>query len=118
MRPNLPSRVTIETPGPSIQDPTSGNERPGPSIVELDVPARLSQNPVANISQQAELMANQQTVISMWTVLVGRDTTLTSASVVIDEQGRRFAIEGAVANRPDRHPKFRAAAARLISDLQ
>jgi hypothetical protein len=37
---------------------------------------------------------------------------------VLDEQGRRFSIEGDVADRPNHRPQFRAAAARLISDMQ
>lgn len=86
--------------------------------METLVPARLSQQPVGNISSQAELMAHQDTVISLWTVMVHANTLLTSKSVIEDEQGRKFQIEGAVANRPERHPKFRAAAARLISDSQ
>lgn len=118
MRPNLPDRVTIETPGPLAPDPVTGNERPGPPTLQYEVPARLSQNPVANISQQAELLVTQNTTISMWTVLVGRETQLSPSSVVIDEQGRKFRIEGAVADRPAHRPTFKAAAARLISDMQ
>lgn len=118
MRPKLDQRVRIETPGPLAPDPVTGNERPGPTVVQHEVPARLSQNPVANISQQAELIVNQNTTISVWTVLVGRETVLTSSSVVIDEQGRKFRIEGAVADRPAHRPTFKAAAARLISDMQ
>lgn len=83
------------------------------------VPARLSQSSVANISQQAELLATQNTVISLWTILTGPDSGLTSNSVVEDEAtGRRFTIAGEVARRPDKHPRFLAAAARLISDMQ
>ena len=118
MRPNLPQRVTISTPGPPTQDPVSGNERPGAPVVQHEVPARISQSPVANVGSQVELLASQTTVISMWTVLVGRDTPLSSNSTVTDEQGRVFRIEGAVADRPAHRPTFRAAAARLISDMQ
>lgn len=118
MRPKLPSLVTISTPGPPTTDPVSGNEIDGPPVVETQVPARLSQSPVANVSQQMEQLAAQRTTISLWTVLVGRDTYLTSASVVTDEHGRRFRIEGAVADRPAHRPTFRAASARLISDMQ
>jgi hypothetical protein len=87
--------------------------------VETGVPARLSQTSVANISQQAELLATQNTVISLWTILTGPRSGLTSDSIVEDEEtGRRFEIAGEVARRPDRHPQFLAAAARLISDMQ
>jgi hypothetical protein len=65
-----------------------------------------------------ELLAAQDTTISMWTILVGTATLLQSDSIVTDEQGRKFRIEGAVADRPAYRPTFRAAAARLISDLQ
>lgn len=73
---------------------------------------------MVNISQQAELRAMQDTVIGMWTILVGSSTTLTSASEVLDDRGRKFQVEGDVADRPERHPKFRAARLRLISDMQ
>jgi hypothetical protein len=63
-------------------------------------------------------LADQNTVISWWTVIVPAGTVMTSASTVLDEQGRKFAIEGDVADRPDHRPVFRAAAARLISDMQ
>lgn len=99
-------------------DPVTGNERPGSPVVQYEVPARLSQSPVANVGSQVELLANQQTTISLWTVLVGRDTSLASNSTVIDEQGRVFRVEGAVADRPAHRPTFKAAAARLISDMQ
>jgi hypothetical protein len=83
------------------------------------VPARLSQAPVANVGGQVELLATQDTVISLWTILTGPHSGLTSDSEVTDEDtGRRFTIAGQVARRPDRHPKFLAAAARLISDMQ
>jgi hypothetical protein len=99
-------------------DPVTGNERPGAVVRQFNVPARLSQSPVANLGSQIELLANSQTVVSMWTVLVGRSASLTSDSVVIDGQGRKFRIEGAVADRPAYRPTFKAAAARLISDMQ
>lgn len=96
----------------------TGNERPGPVTRQFNVPARLSQSPVANLGSQIELLSNRQTVISMWTVLVDRSTPLSPDSVVIDEQGRKFRVEGAVADRPAHRPTFKAAAARLISDMQ
>lgn len=87
-------------------------------MVQYEVPARISQSPVANVGSQIELLASQSTVISLWTVLVGRETELSANSTVVDEQGRTFRIEGAVADRPAHRPTFRAAAARLISDMQ
>lgn len=118
MRPDLPDRVTIETPGPLTPDPVTGNERPGPPTVQHEVPARLSQSPVANVGGQVELLASQNTVISMWTILVDRSTPLSSNSIVTDAMGQKFRIEGAVALRPKHRPSFKAAAARLISDMQ
>lgn len=73
---------------------------------------------MANVGSQLELLAGQNTVISMWTILVDRSTPLSSSSIVTDSQGRKFRIEGAVADRPAHRPTFRAAAARLISDMQ
>lgn len=109
--------MTIETPTLTV-NPETGNEIPGTPQRQFNVPARLSQAPVANVGGQVELLSTQQTTISMWTVLVGRETVLTSSSVVTDGQGRKFRIEGAVADRPAHRPTFRAAAARLISDMQ
>jgi V8-like Glu-specific endopeptidase len=74
---------------------------------------------VANVSQGSELSAAQDTTISQWTILVGPKTVLTAKSVVVNEAtGEKFVIVGAVARRPARHPKFLAASARLISDMQ
>lgn len=118
MRPSMPNRVTIETPTPSSVDPDSGDLVPGAVTTLHEVPARLSQDPVTNVGSQVDLLASQQTVISMWKIHVHKDIPLTSDSVVTDEQGRKFRIEGAVADRPNHRPQFRVAAARLISDLQ
>lgn len=81
--------------------------------------ARFSQAPVANVSQGSELTATQDTTISLWTIQVGPRTLLTAKSVVTNElTGEQFVIVGAVARRPDKHPKYLAASARLISDMQ
>jgi hypothetical protein len=117
MRPKFPQRVTVSTPGPPVEDPVSGNTRPGPPTV-TETTARISQAPVANVGGQIELLAEQNTVISLWTVLVPAGATLESNSTVTDESGRVFAITGQVAERPNHKPQFRAAAARLISDMQ
>lgn len=117
--PRLPDRATITTPGPPVADPVSGNERLGPPTVETDQPARFSQAPVANVSQGSELAVAQDTTISQWTIQVGPRTLLTSKSVVENQDtGERFVIVGAVARRPVKHPKYQAASARLISDMQ
>ena len=118
MRPRFPQTLEISTPGPSTVDPVTGNEVPGAPIVETG-PGRISQSPVANVGSQIELLAQQDTVISIWSVLVPPWRTMTSRSTVTDvETGRKFAIAGDVAGRPDHKPIFLAAAARLISDMQ
>lgn len=74
---------------------------------------------MANVGSQVELIANQDTTISLWTVEVLPHSTFTpKTSFVDDETGRKFVVVGEVANRPDRRPTFRVAAARLISDMQ
>ena len=116
--PKLTSRVTITTPqDPTIDSPTGLVTTPEPHVAN-GVPARFSQIPVANVGGQVEFLAGQDTVISFWTILVGPNTVLTSRSTVVDEQGRKFQIVGQVADRPNHRPQFRAAAARLISDMQ
>lgn len=117
MRPRFPETVTITTPGPSTPHPVTGNPVPGPPTVETS-PARISQSPAADITSQVELLAAQSTVISLWRVIVPAGTLMTSSSTVTDESGRKFTIIGDVADRPNHKPKFRAAAARLISDMQ
>lgn len=64
------------------------------------------------------MLASQNTTISLWTLLVPAGTVLTSASTFTDESGRKYSIVGQPADRPDHQPQFRAAAARLISDMQ
>lgn len=86
--------------------------------VEVVEPARLSQKPVIDVSSASEFRGQQSTVLSNWTILVGPSSALTSESTVVDELGQQFQIVGAVARRPQHHPEFLAAAARLISDMQ
>jgi hypothetical protein len=115
--PNLPSTVKITNPGTTSVNPATGKETTLPPT-ELMEYARISQTSVANTSLVAELRATQTTVVSQWTILVKRDSALRVDSTVKDEYGRKFFVEGAVANRPEHHPKFRTAALRLISDMQ
>lgn len=115
----FPHRVTISTPAPgSAVDPSTGNLRPHPPTVVTDVPARIQQRVITHIGLQVELEATQDTVVSVWSIYVGRDTVLNHGSTVTDEAGRKFAIQADVANRPDQRPQFRVATARLISDMQ
>lgn len=117
MRPKFPQTVEITTPGSATVDPVTGLETSTPATV-VTSPARISQAPVANLASQVELLAEQNTVISMWTVIVPAGTTMTATSTVADDRGRTFAITGEPADRPNHKPLFRAAAARLISDMQ
>lgn len=117
MRPKMPQQVTITTPPDPIIDPTTGLEI-RPQSPPVTSPARLSQRPVAELGSQVELRANQDTTISLWTLLVPAETVLTSRSTITDEAGRRFEVIGDPADRPNHRPQFRAAALRLISDMQ
>lgn len=117
MRPQFPTPVTIRTPAGFTVDPEGGNELPLPPTVE-ETTAWLSQRPVAEATNQTEQLATQHTVTSLWTLLVRPTVTLTSDSQVTDDHGRRFEVVGQVADRPHHNPQFRAAAVRLISDLQ
>ena len=80
--------------------------------------AYLEQAPVTEAGGRQEFRDDQGTVISAWTLLVLAPCTLTSESTVTDSQGRQYRVVGDVADRPHHRPKFRAAALRLISDLQ
>lgn len=118
MRPKMPQRVTITTPPDPTVNPATGLPPTVPPHVATNVPARLSQKPIADVGSQVELLGSQNTTISLWTVLVPAGTVLTSRSTVVDESGREFQIVGNPADRPNHRPQFRAAAARLISDMQ
>lgn len=117
MPPKYPETVTVATPLPPTVDPATGLETTPPPHV-ANVAARLSQQAVATVGSQVEQMAAQATVISLWTLLVPPGTTLTPLSTVRDSLGRTFEVTGDVADRPNHAPQFRAAAVRLISDLQ
>jgi hypothetical protein len=100
-------------------DPATGLPTTGPPTI-VQTRARLSQVAVANVGSQIELLADQNTVISLWSVLVYADVPMDSTSRVVTEDGtdRVFQITGDVADRPFHKPLFRAAAARLLSDMQ
>lgn len=99
-------------------NPATGRTTPAQPRVDSDVPARLSQAPVAQVGGQTELRAGQDTTISPWTLLVPAGTVLTSRSTVRDASERDFQVVGDVVDRPKIRPQFRAASLRLISDLQ
>jgi hypothetical protein len=118
MRPKWTHKVKIETPAGTTKDPETGNPRPSSPQVQYEKNARISQQPVANVGSQVEISVTQVTVISTWTIQVDPSTVLTSSSVITDDTGRKFQIQGDVARRPDRRPDFLVAQARLISDMQ
>lgn len=129
--PQYPHRVRITTPGPQTVpptvDPVTGNEQP-PEPVTRSAMAWLAQRPTGVLAAAAELNAGQNTTISLATILVPPDTVLTKDSTVEDvdgvvggEPGAVYVVEGKPADRYSgsrRQKVFRAAALRLISDLQ
>lgn len=129
--PQYPHRVRITTPQPQTDpptlDPVTGNEVP-PVPVTMSGMAWLAQRPVGVIAAAAELNGTQDTTISFATMLVPPSTVLTEDSTVEDvdgvvtgQVGATYVVEGEVANRYSgarREVVFRAAALRLISDLQ
>lgn len=116
--PKYREKVEITTPPAPAVDPATGREMTAAPHVVPDVPARLSQRPVAEVGGQSEQLAEQTTTTSSWTLLVPPGTVLTERSTVLDSRGRTFMVVGEVADRPNTRPQFRAAAVRLISDLQ
>jgi hypothetical protein len=117
MRPKWTHRVRLETPGPKVVNPATGLEE-SQTTVRYNVPARLSQAPVANVGSQIELLASQNTTISLWTLQVPPSELLTSQTVAYDDDGRAFKVVGEPARRPDQRPDFLVASVRLISDMQ
>lgn len=121
MSPRWTHSLRISTPQAPTVDPDTGLEITPPPMVAT-VPGRVSLRPVGDTSRQAELLAEQNTTISLWTLLVPKSTELTSASEVVDITNplaeRTFVVVGQPARRPDHRPVFVAASVRLISDMQ
>lgn len=129
--PHYPHRVRISTPEPPTDppavDPVTGNEVPGTPVV-VETRAWMAQRPVAVLASAAELNATQDTVISLATILVPPGTALTADSTVVDVDGvvngqpaALYRVEGQPADRYSgvrQQIVFRAAALRLVSDLQ
>jgi hypothetical protein len=99
-------------------DPSTGNPKPTAPTVVTDVPARIQQRTTTRVGLQIEMTAEQDTVISVWSIYVGHNTVLTAKSTVTDAAGRVFVMEGPVADRPEHRPQHRVGTARLISDMQ
>lgn len=121
MPPRWTHSLRITTPRTPTVDPNTGQEITLPPTVAV-VPGRVSLRPVGDISRQTELLAEQSTTVSLWTLLVPKSTELTSASTVVDVTDplaeRTFVVVGQPARRPDHRPAFIAAPVRLISDMQ
>lgn len=125
--PSYPHRVRISTPAASTEDPATGNQTPG-TPVTVEATAWIAQRPTAVLAAAAELNATQDTVISLATILVPPGTVLSATSTVVDvdgvvngQPGAVYRVEGQPADRYSgvaRKIVFRAAALRLISDLQ
>lgn len=125
--PQYPHPVRISTPGTPTVDPVTGNQTPG-TPVTATTSAWLAQRPVGVLAAAAELNATQDTVISLATILIPPDTVLTADSTVEDvdgavngQPGAVYRVEGQPADRysgKSRTIVFRAAALRLVSDLQ
>lgn len=129
--PQYPHRVRISTPPASTKpptvDPVTGNETPGTPVTVTGM-AWLAQRPTGVLAAAAELNASQNTTISLATILVPAGTVLTKDSTVEDvdgvvngEVGAKYVVEGKPANRYSgarREIVFRAAALRLVSDMQ
>lgn len=129
--PQYPHRVRITTPGPQTVpptvDPETGNEVTPPPVTREET-AWMAQRPTGVLAAAAELNAGQNTTISLATILVPPGTVLTKDSTVEDvdgvvggEPGATYVVEGKPADRYSgarRQIVFRAAALRLISDLQ
>lgn len=117
MRPSkMRQQVVLRNPGPLMTDPVTGNERPGPPT-STTTRAYLAQVPVGNVGAQIDLRAEQDTVVSLWTLLVPPDAPLTRRTTVISGS-EEWRVVGEVANRPMHRPQFLAAALRKVSDLQ
>lgn len=119
--PQMPHRVTIRNPSPASVDPDTGNTR-SVGVTEVATRAYLSQQGVAILSSYVEITGRQDTTISLFTLIVPASATLTDKSQIVDEQGRIYRINGAVAERRGlnggRAVLFKAASMHLVSDLQ
>jgi hypothetical protein len=115
----MPRQVTVLTPGAGSVDPDTGNTRPG-AMNPTATRAYLSQMPVNMLSSQVELIAEQNSVVSPYTLLVPPDVPLTAASEVVDEDQVRYRVIGQPAQRRGLGTVvlFQAAALHRISDLQ
>lgn len=119
MRPRMPRTVTVRTPGAASADPATGNPVDGPPT-DTVTRAYLAQLPVSQLSAQVELIAQQNSTIAAFTLIVPADVALSARSEVVDEDGHRYQVIGEPAERRGlgRQVLFRAAALHRISDLQ
>lgn len=119
MQPKFPQTVTLRSPLPASVDPVTGNLVQG-QMTEVVTRAYLAQQSVAVLSAAVEDLAEQNTVISTYTLLVPPGVDLTAASEVVDSDGNQYRVTGQPAERRGlgRRVLFRAASMHRISDLQ
>lgn len=116
--PRMRQQVTLENPGPSVVDPVTGNERPGPPIA---TPSRAYLEQRSLYAQQ-EYQSSQSTSTSDFILLVHAGAPLSMDTTVVDDAGLRYAVVGHPAQRRARlnggRVRYIAAWLRLVSDLQ
>lgn len=74
-----------------------------------------------NLSAGIEMGAEQTTTVGLFTLLVPAGVPLTAYSVITDETGDRYEVEGDPAARRDPRTNrviYQAAALRRVSDLR
>lgn len=111
--------VTITTPAATVLDPITGNElAAGPASVQSR--AFIAQDNTASVGRGIEKSAEQDTTISIYTMLFPPGTPVTEKSRIIDDQGLVYQVIGRPAARSGlaTGTAFIACQARLISDLQ
>lgn len=112
--------LVIETPT-RITDPLTGDTVEGPPTIETTNRGYIAPAPVAQVGWQTEMLATQQTVQSLSTVMVPPDVTIEARSVVTDPRdGSRHAVTGKPARRYNLSGEhnFTACSVRWISDMQ
>ncbi|APU20946.1 hypothetical protein [Actinoalloteichus sp. GBA129-24] len=112
--------LIVETPT-RITDPLTGDAVDGPPTIEMTDRGYIEAAPVAQVGWQTEMLATQQTVQSLSTVMVPPEVAITAGSTVIDPRdGSRHKVVGKPAirrNLAGEH-NFTSCAVRWISDMQ
>lgn len=119
MLPQMPHRVRIRSRAAAGPDPSTGNDTAGPPT-EVVTKGFLSQQSAHLLSAQAEYRAEQNTVISTWTLIYPAHVTVDPDARVVDDEGRVFQVVGSPAARRglSSRVRWRAVSLHLVSDLQ